>query len=189
MQLRSEIGRDAYHVATSTHKLVLFSLYGDDIPTPKNDYVGLNELARSVLNSYDLHREGSPLRTERNCTLTREFRTDIDDEVKVYTSPLLQEMLNCLLDNVDKYATGGAVLMNCFVDANGTYAIAVSNEGPVIPAADAERIFEPFVHLSPDEHSLGIGLPLARRLALSMGYTVTIDQEYTKGARFVVSGI
>lgn len=30
---------------------------------------------------------------------------------------------------------------------------------------------------------------LARRLAISMGYTVTLDTEYTKGARFVVSGI
>jgi signal transduction histidine kinase len=59
----------------------------------------------------------------------------------------------------------------------------------VIPAADAKRIFEPFVRLSPDEHSLGIGLPLARRLAISMGYTVALDQDYTEGARFVVSGI
>jgi len=45
------------------------------------------------------------------------------------------------------------------------------------------------VRLSPDEHSLGISLPLARRLAVSMGYTVTLDMTYTKGARFVVSGI
>jgi signal transduction histidine kinase len=65
----------------------------------------------------------------------------------------------------------------------------VSNEGPVIPASDAERIFDPFVRLSPDEHSLGIGLPLARRLAISMGYTIALDLTYTGGTRFVVSGI
>lgn len=189
MQLRSEICRDAYHVSTSTHKLVLFSLYGDDIPTPKDDYVSLNETARSILNGYEMHREGSPLSEGRNFALAREFRTDVDDNVKVYTSPLLQELLNCLLDNVDKYATGGTVLMSCHANPNGTYAISVSNEGPVIPAADVERIFTPFVRLSPGEHGLGIGLPLARRLAISMGYTITIDLNYTKGARFVVSGI
>jgi signal transduction histidine kinase len=94
-----------------------------------------------------------------------------------------------LLDNADKYATGGSVLMSCHAEANGTYAISVSNEGPTIPAADAERIFEPFISLSPNEHSLGIGLPLARRLAITMGYTLTLDQEYTEGTRFVVSGI
>ena len=102
---------------------------------------------------------------------------------------MLQELLNCLLDNADKYATGGTVLMSCYANADGTYAISVSNEGPVIPASDAERIFDPFVRLSPDEHSLGIGLPLARRLAISMGYNLYLDQTFTKGVRFVVSGI
>ena len=102
---------------------------------------------------------------------------------------MLQELLNCLLDNADKYATGGTVLMSCHANADGTYAISVSNEGPVIPASDAERIFDPFVRLSPDEHSLGIGLPLARRLAISMGYTIALDLTYTGGTRFVVSGI
>ena len=189
VQLRSVVGRDAYHVATSTHKLILFSLYGDDIPTPKNDQIGLNELVRSVLSSYDLHRVGTPLGTEENRTLAREFRTEVSDDVKVCVSPLLQELLNCLLDNADKYASGGTVLMSCHPDPEGTYAISVSNQGPAIPAADAERIFEPFVRLSPDEHSLGIGLPLARRLAVSMGYTIVLDQEYTEGARFVVKGI
>ena len=141
------------------------------------------------MSSYDLHCEESPLYAEMNRTLAKEFKTDVDDDVKIYTSSLLQELLNCLLDNVDKYATGGAVLLSCHADANGTYAISVSNEGPAIPAADAERIFDPFVRLSSDEHSLGIGLSLARRLAISMGYTLTLDTEYTKGARFVVSGI
>ena len=52
----------------------------------------------------------------------------------------MPELLNCLLDNADKYATGGTVLMSCYADADGTYAISVSNEGPVIPAEDAERL-------------------------------------------------
>ena len=185
IQLRAGVCRDAYHVATSTHQLLLFSLYGDDFPTTKPDCIGLNELAHSVLNSYDLQ----PSAIDRNRVLAMEFTTEVADDVTVNTSPLLQELLNCLLDNANKYATGGAVLMSCHADANGTYAISVSNEGPVIPAEDAERIFEPFVRLSASEQSLGIGLSLARRLAISMGYTVTLDTEYTEGVRFVVSGI
>ena len=185
IQLRAGVCRDAYHVATSTHQLLLFSLYGDDFPTTKPDCIGLNELAHSVLNSYDLQ----PSAIDRNRVLAMEFTTEVADDVTVNVSPLLQELLNCLLDNANKYATGGAVLMSCHADANGTYAISVSNEGPAIPAEDAERIFEPFVRLSASEQSLGIGLSLARRLAISMGYTVTLDTEYTEGARFVVSGI
>ena len=189
LKMRHEVCRDAYHVATSTHKLVLYSLYGDDIPTPKQDVVGLNEIAHSILISYDLHQEASPLSADRKRTLELEFKSDVADDVKVTVSPLLQELMNCLLDNVDKYATSGTVLMACHAEPNGTYSISVSNTGPVIPAADAERIFEPFVRLSPTEHTLGIGLPLARRLAISMGYSLTLDLEYTTGARFVVSGI
>ena len=189
LKMRHEICRDAYHVAVSTHKLVLYSLYGDDIPTPKQDVVGLNEIAHSILTSYDLHQEASPLSADRKRTLELEFKSDVADDVKVTVSPLLQELMNCLLDNVDKYATSGKVLMTCHAESNGTYSISVSNTGPVIPAADAERIFEPFVRLSPTEHTLGIGLPLARRLANSMGYSLTLDLEYTTGARFVVSGI
>ena len=185
MQLRNGVSRDAYHVATSTHQLILFSLYGDDVPSRKQDRIGLNELARTILDSYDLQ----PSLIDKNRKLAIEFRTTVPDDVMVNTSPLLYELLNCLLDNADKYATGGTVLMSCDADGEGTYAISVSNEGPVIPAADAERIFEPFVRLSADEHSLGIGLPLARCLAVSMGYNIILDPEYVKGARFVVTGI
>jgi signal transduction histidine kinase len=102
---------------------------------------------------------------------------------------MLQELLNCLLDNADKYAAGGTVKMSCHDCGDGTYAIAVFNEGPAVAADDAEHIFEPFVRLYPEEHSLGIGLPLARRLANLMGYEVTLDTSYTQGARFIVSGL
>lgn len=185
MQLRGTVCHDAYHVATSTHQMILFSLYGDDIPTPKRYRVGLNELARSILNSYDLH----PSAINENRQVETVFKTEVADDVMIDTNTLLQDLLNCLLDNADKYATDGAVEVGCHASADGTYTISVTNEGPVIPAADAERIFEPFVRLSSDEHSLGIGLALARRLAASMGYNVTIDTEYTKGARFVVTGL
>ena len=185
IQLRAGICRDAYHVATSAHQLILFSLYGDEFSTPKPDRVALNELARSVLNSYDLH----PSAIDKNRTLTSEFRTDVADDVMVNVSPLINELLNCLLDNADKYATGGTVLLSCYANGDGTYAISVSNEGPAIPAADAERIFEPFVRLSADERSLGIGLSLARRLATSMGYTIFLDTAYTQGVRFTVTGL
>ena len=36
---------------------------------------------------------------------------------------------------------------------------------------------------------IALCLPLARRLAISMGYNITLDLEYTNGARFVVTGI
>ena len=185
MQLRAIVCHNAYHVATSTNQLILFSLYGDDIPTPKQYRVGLNEVARSILNSYDLQ----PSAIDEKRQIVTEFKTVVADDVMIDTNPLLHDLLNCLLDNADKYATGGTMQVGCHANDDGTYAISVTNEGPVIPAADAERIFAPFVRLSSNERSLGIGLALAHRLAASMGYNVSLDLAYTKGARFVVTGI
>lgn len=185
MELRGCVCRDAYHVSTATHQLILYSLYGDNLPITKVHTIKLNELAQSILNSYEL----APSAIDQNRHLGKEFLTDVPDDVEIHASPLLQELLNCLLDNADKYASGGTVKMSCHDCGDGTYAIAVFNEGPVISAENAERIFDPFVRLRPEEHSLGIGLPLARRLANSMGYEVTLDKTYTKGARFVVSGL
>ena len=185
MQLRSTVCRGAYHVATSTHQLLLFSLYGDDFPTPKNYSIGLNEVTRSILDSYDLH----PSAVDQQRTLDTEFKTEVSDDIIINTNLLLQELVVCLIDNADKYATGGTILVTCHQDADGTYAISVANDGPTIPAADAERIFEPFVRLTASERSLGIGLALARRLARLMGYKVSLDVNYTRGARFIVSGL
>ncbi len=185
MQLRSAVCRDAYHVATSTNQLLLFSLYGDHMPIPKPDHVNLNEAALSILTSYDMQ----PSAIDENRKVVTEFSTEVADDVMINASPLIQELMNCLLDNACKYATGGNVLMSCHDCGDGTYAISVSDDGPAIPAADAERIFTPFFHVSPDEHSLGIGLPLARRLAESMGYQVAPDLTFTGGARFVVTGL
>ena len=185
MELRSSVCREAYHVSTATHQLILFSLYGDNLEIKKEHKIKLNEVARSILDSYDL----APSAINQDRYLGREFLTDVPDEVEVFTNPMLQELLNCLLDNADKYAAGGTVKMSCHDCGDGTYAIAVFNEGPAITADDAERIFEPFVRLRPEEHSLGIGLPLARRLAKLMGYELTLDTSYTQGARFIVSGL
>lgn len=185
MELRGCVCRDAYHVSTATHQLILYSLYGDNLPITKEHTFKLNEVARSILDSYEL----APSAIEHNRHLDRQFLTDVPDDVEIHANPLLKELLNCLLDNADKYASGGTVKMSCHDCGDGTYAIAVFNEGSVISDDDAERIFDPFVRLYPEEHSLGIGLPLARRLANLMGYEVTLDKTYTKGARFVVSGL
>jgi signal transduction histidine kinase len=155
------------------------------MPIPKPDHVNLNEAALSILTSYDMQ----PSAIDENRKVVTEFSTEVADDVMINASPLIQELMNCLLDNACKFATGGNVLMSCHDCGDGTYAISVSDEGPTIPAEDAERIFDPFVRLSADEHSLGIGLPLARRLAISMGYNIVLDTEFTAGARFVVTGI
>ncbi len=71
-------------------------------------------------------------------------------------------------------------------------AITVSDRGAGIPAADRERIFEPFVRAektaSGKVPGSGLGLALARRTIEAQGGTLTLEAPPpgTSGARFVV---
>lgn len=154
---------------------IAFSFFGINHAYADNDYVE-QELAKRVQQA-QIGGNDSDF-----------YVTDVAEDVKITTNMLLQELINCLLDNAVKYATGETIQLSC-AQTEGAYSIAVSNVGPTIHASDAERIFVPFVRLSSDEHTLGVGLPLAKCLATSMGYTLTLDTTYTQGARYIISGL
>ncbi len=62
-------------------------------------------------------------------------------------------------------------------------AVTVSDDGPGVPAQDAERIFEPGFSAGPNHAGAGLGLPLARRLARGVGG----DVKQARDAVFVVT--
>lgn len=182
MAMRSEISKDANQVATAVHELLVFSTSDEGAEVVKGDLVGLNESALSSLSAYDL----------RNTNLRTQFSTNVDYDVRIATNQdMLHELLMTLISNADKYATGGVIWMYCYQEPAGTYAISLVNDAPAIGAEDAKRIFEPFVRLSEDGkgYGLGLGLPLARRLARMLGYELILDSDYQDGVKFVITGI
>jgi signal transduction histidine kinase len=66
----------------------------------------------------------------------------------------------------------------------------VEDEGPGIPAADRERIWERFFRLPRDRSSsvagTGIGLAVVRDLVRLQGASVRVESGAAGGARFVV---
>ena len=63
--------------------------------------------------------------------------------------------------------------------------IAVSDEGPGIPAEARERVFEPYERLGPRAGS-GLGLWVVRELVTAMDGTVTLESPPEGGATFSV---
>ena len=181
LKMREEVSNDAYMVSTSTQELIMYSMMADVHKTELKDCIGLNEAARETIHGYDL----------RNRNLEISFKTDIDDAVHIRTdSELIHVLLVCLLRNADKFATIGKVELSCHTEADGTYSIAVSNEGDSIPeGCDEERFLTPFVRVRPSSHGLGLRLSLARQIARSMNYELHLDMSYTKGVRIVLSGL
>jgi len=90
----------------------------------------------------------------------------------VLDSDALAQILGSLLSNVEKYVPGGKIKIVSALTGK-TLIIRITDEGPGIPVAAAERISRPFERLdsrvNEGASGTGLGLAIARDLASSMG--------------------
>ena len=99
---------------------------------------------------------------------------------------LLRHALRNLLDNALKHAPGQAPEVSVQRTAEGA-RIRVCDRGPGVPAADAERIFEPFVRLhGRGGDGSGLGLALVLRIARLHGGDAHYEPNPGGGACFVL---
>jgi two-component system sensor histidine kinase KdpD len=81
----------------------------------------------------------------------------------------LRRLLGYLLENASKYAPQDGRIDIYGWREGGHVNVAITDDGPGIPAEWHERIFEPFVRLDDSPRGAGIGLFAARHLARTMG--------------------
>ncbi|HZB93000.1 MAG TPA: sensor histidine kinase KdpD [Stellaceae bacterium] len=131
---------------------------------------------------------------QRAGKLLAEHRIEVDIAADL-SSPaadylLLEQVLFNLLDNAGKYAPPGSLVRVTARREDGMAAIAVSDEGPGIPAADLERIFDKFyrVHRQDRQRAgTGLGLAICRGFVAAMGGTITAaNRNDRSGAVFTV---
>jgi signal transduction histidine kinase len=101
----------------------------------------------------------------------------------------LRRMVRNLADNAARHA--GGRLAFSVAERDGTVLLAVDDDGPGIPVADRERVFERFVRLdgarSRDDGGSGLGLAIVAELAAVHGGTVAIASSSLGGARVEVT--
>ena len=101
----------------------------------------------------------------------------------------LRRMVRNLADNAARHA--GGHLAFSVTERDGTVLLAVDDDGPGIPVADRERVFERFVRLdgarSRDDGGSGLGLAIVAELAAVHGGTVAIASSSLGGARVEVT--
>lgn len=103
----------------------------------------------------------------------------------------LAQVLGNLVDNAAR-ATGGTGTVRLTLGTDADEAtLVVEDDGPGIPVDDRERVFDRLVRLgeSRDVRSggAGLGLPIARGIAVAHGGTLVHDDDGTLGgARFVL---
>ena len=103
----------------------------------------------------------------------------------------IEQVLQNLIGNASKYGPGDGSIDVEVERVQGpegeTLAIAVSDDGPGIAAADRERVFEPWLRLSPDREpaGLGVGLAICRTIVMAHGGSIRVEDAPGRGARFV----
>ena len=96
------------------------------------------------------------------------------------SSSLAEQMAYNLIDNAIRYGSEGGVIDVEVVLDGALVKASVSDEGPGVPAETRERIFERFFRVdtsrSRETGGTGLGLPIVKHAALSMGGEVIADE-------------
>jgi signal transduction histidine kinase len=101
----------------------------------------------------------------------------------------VQQVIRNLMENARKYG-GDQIMVEGFVMGD-QYLIIISDNGPGVPDEETQKVFENFEQLSKgdarESTGIGLGLPIARRLARAMGGEVWYERRFPTGARFCYS--
>lgn len=101
----------------------------------------------------------------------------------------VQQTLRNLFENARKYG-GDQVMVEGFVMGD-QYLVIIADNGPGVADEERQRVFENFEQVSKgdsrDSTGIGLGLPIARRLARAMGGDVWYERRFPTGARFCYS--
>ena len=128
---------------------------------------------------------GPAMRRVADALSTADFTVAIDQPPTTYDvalpAPVIEAVLSTLLDNSRQARAPRATVSAR--DEPGYLVLAISDDGPGIPASDRERLFEPFFTTRRAEGGTGLGLPIARSLIEGHGGRLILC-ESPVGARF-----
>jgi signal transduction histidine kinase len=148
--------------------------------TPHNEPIDVAELIRSIVREFEA---GVAAPTSIPVSGPQRLEVTVDAEA-------LRQVLTNLLDNAWKY--GGSppsARVEFRADEHGL-TLAVEDDGPGVPDADRQRIWEPYVRLERDRRSsiagTGIGLAVVKELVGRGGGACRVERG-VRGARFVVT--
>lgn len=106
--------------------------------------------------------------------------------IKIASEPLERILLH-LLDNAARYTPeGGKIWLDFKKRGAHTHQFIISDTGTGIPEEQRENIFKPFSEIKDLTKGDGLGLPICSLIATRMNGTLSLDNNYTKGTRFIL---
>ena len=104
----------------------------------------------------------------------------------------IRTVLQNLLENAIKYSLPDSQPITLRADeTSGAIVVHVTDDGIGIPAADAERVFEPFYRVDPSRSKrtggYGLGLSICKRVMEAHGGKITVERHSPRGTSFVLT--
>lgn len=123
-----------------------------------------------------------------------DLRLEIDQggPYRVRAQPaLLAELVDNLLDNASRYSERGTPIRLKLGQSGSSVTVGVEDEGIGIADHDMPHVFAPFYRAADprlrDSSGSGLGLAIARRIAESLGGTITVASSFGKRSAFTIS--
>lgn len=148
----------------------------EELNCKKQDKVSCNEIANEAIVYIKLNYPG----------LQVNLQTNVDDDFCIVTNHLyLMRTLRELLYNSAKYSDGQHILLS-IKRTESTIQFIVEDTGKGIVESDRDLIFKSFTKVDDLSEGLGLGLPLAKRHACTLGGDLILDDSYHDGCRFIL---
>lgn len=194
-RMRAELDVDLSHPSTADHEATHRSVL-EEVGNLERLVDDLLHLARAeptgVPGRFDVVVDLAAL-VEREARRQEGAGQEIDTRgltpAVVHGDPAqLARMVRNLADNASRHATNR---MRFETDQHDdVVALIVSDDGPGVPEADRDRVFERFARLDEARSSAsggtGLGLAIVRDIVVRHGGTIRVDSSDDGGARFVV---
>ena len=164
-------------------KRMVLMLFDSSSTTGSNDMMGSR---RDEVSCNDVARESIDYTLGHFQRLDVNFVTELSDSVRILTNRIyLVRTIRELLYNAAKFSDGKHISLNVS-QTDTSVCFTIQDVGPGLPNNSYELIYKPFVKIDDLSDGLGLGLPLCKHHALSLGGDLIYDESYHDGCRFIV---
>lgn len=143
--------------------------------------VDLGSIASDILQAQQHHAKRRGLR----------ISTDITPALVDGDPRLVQQLIRNLVDNAILHNIEGGVIQLSTATEAGHGVIAVTNDGPIIPTTELDRLFRPFERLEPGRRhhksGHGLGLSIVEAIATAHGAALTAQARPAGGLSIEVA--
>ena len=147
---------------------------------PRDQHIVLADFCRNIMSRADAKNKGR---------LELKFTSTLPDDFVFYSnSEGVERILKQLLKNARLNTEHGSIELSVSQTTDGSsLQFAVTDTGIGIPEEHQEHIFEQFYKVNAFKPGLGVGLSVARKIAIRLGGTLVLAPTYKSGARFILT--